>query len=144
MNNKDKELENKIKLYNLLVDQIQKYNTILWQFPALLSAANFVILPQLLKYPVLLVALPILNFPLIYAFRRMIGRQQTIILCTKEVEKDLRRSYKKYINYIPDFKAYGLPAPQLFFWTFLIFDLLLLFYSIEKLLTEGSCTQFIY
>jgi hypothetical protein len=44
-------LDSQIKLYALLVEQLQRYNTIIWQFPAALLGVNLVVVTPLASQP---------------------------------------------------------------------------------------------
>ncbi len=125
-------LENKIQLYSLLINQIQKYNTIFWQFPTILSVANLVSIVQLKDYPPLLLGLSLLNLPLIFAFYKMRVRQKTIINRAKAAEKDLL-SYREYSEYIPEFSEAKPEAPKIVLLTLSIMDIILLVYSITRI-----------
>jgi hypothetical protein len=52
----DPHIEVKLKLYGLLIDQLQKYNSILWQAPAALLVANILALDRLAGKPSILLA----------------------------------------------------------------------------------------
>ena len=64
-------LDNQIKLYALLVDQLQRYNTIIWQFPTALFAANVLAVDRLANQPLWLLFVALLNLSMIFGFKRI-------------------------------------------------------------------------
>lgn len=123
-------MREKIKLYSLLIDQIQKYNTILWQFPTALVAANFFAINNLLKYPYLLLCLSILNLSLIFAFTRMVKTQRAIIDTTKKAEVEM---IKQFPLFVPEFPQPNLQAPAVMRDILWILAIVLFFYSVLDL-----------
>ncbi len=110
MTNENNTTNHQIRLYSLLVDQIQKYNTIFWQFPTAIAAVNFLALHNFSLNPYLLFALFLLNSALIYAFTRMVCTQQTIIQVTKKAEQDLLG--KNFSSFVPKFDPKPFKAPN--------------------------------
>ena len=103
--------DNQIKLYALLVDQMQKYNSIIWQVPTALIAANFFAIDKFISNPVLLFALTVFNTVLIYAFHRMVTQQRAIIDAARRSETELKETYS---TFIPSFSETKMRAPRLF------------------------------
>lgn len=95
--------KNDLDLYKLLVDQIQKYSTIVWQFPTALFAANTLAVDKFLKSPQLLLALAIADVALVFAFQRLVSHQRTVIDAARKAEAILRQT--KVAALIPDFRA---------------------------------------
>lgn len=124
------ENDNKIKLYNLLVDQIQKYNTIIWQVPTALVAANFFALDKFLGNPTLLLVLSIFNAVLIYAYHRMIIQQRAIINASQNAEDELKKVYQ---TFIPEFHRAGIRAPSLLAYSLWVIDFYLFVYAVIQL-----------
>lgn len=90
--------DNQIKLYILLVDQLQKYNSIIWQIPTALIAANSFAFDKFSQdNPVILLGLAAVNFAIIYAYRRMIVQQSAIIDATRKAEDEIRKVYEVFI-----------------------------------------------
>lgn len=102
------ELQNKIELYKLLLDQIQKYNTILWQFPTILSIANIIALFSIRDLNTIdanaITVFAIADLGLAYAFTKMVITQSKIIDTAKEAEEELRniRGYENFVPYLED------------------------------------------
>ena len=111
MTNDAKPDDNQIKLYALLVDQIQKYNSIIWQVPTALIAANFFAIDRFSSNPWPLLALFVFNSVLIYAFHRMVTQQRAVISAAKYSEVELRKVYDAFI---PSFSDAKVRAPRLF------------------------------
>jgi hypothetical protein len=129
--------ENKLKLYSLLVDQIQKYNAIIWQVPTALVAANFFALDKFFSNPFLLLMLSIFNGVLIYAYHRMVLQQRAIIDATRKAEDDIKETYP---TFIPEFCRAGIRAPSLLVYLLWVLDFSLLIYAVAQLCTKLRCT----
>jgi len=125
--------DSKLKLYNLLVDQIQKYNAIIWQAPTALVAANFFALDKFLGNAALLLVLSIFNGVLIYAYHRMVIQQRAVIDATRKAEDDIKKIYPAFI---PKFRRAGIRAPSLLVYSLWVLDLCLLIYAITQLFTK--------
>lgn len=125
--------DNKLKLYNLLVDQIQKYNAIIWQVPTALIAANFFALDKFFGNPAILLVLSIFNGVLIYAYHRMIIQQCAVIDATRKAEDDIKGAYP---DFIPEFRRTGIRAPSLLVYSLWILDFCLFIYAGTQLFTK--------
>jgi hypothetical protein len=119
--------DNRIKLYNILVEQLQKYNTVIWQIPTALVAANFLAIDKFLSRPFLLFAISIFDAALIYVFQRMLVQQRAIISATQQSEKELREDFRPFI---PDFPKKKINAPTIFLATLWILNAALFAYSV--------------
>lgn len=108
----DKKIDDtQLKLYAMLVDQLQKYTTILWQFPTALLAANAFVLDKFLVQPFMLLAVAITDGVLTYALHRLVIQQRAIIDATKASEAILKES--TYEAFIPKFSTTKVRAPLL-------------------------------
>ncbi len=125
--------DNKLKLYNLLVDQIQKYSAITWQTPTALMAANFFALDKFFGNPPILIVLSIFNGVLIYAYHRMIIQQRAVIDATRKAEDDIKGAYP---DFIPEFRRIGIRAPSLLVYSLWILDFCLFIYAGTQLFTK--------
>ena len=114
--------DNQINLYLALVDQIQKYNSIVWQAPTALLAANILALDKFSSNPFMLLVLSIFNATLIFAFYKMVAQQRTIIDASKAAEEILKATWP---NFVPQFKKSKVSAPHLFVWTMGLLNLVL-------------------
>jgi hypothetical protein len=103
--------DTQLKLYAMLVDQLGKYTTILWQFPTALLAANAFALDKFLAQPLMMLALAIIDSVLTYALHRLVIQQGAIIIATKTSESVLRES--TYEAFIPKFSTMRVRAPLL-------------------------------
>ncbi|MBI5054492.1 MAG: hypothetical protein HZC38_04450 [Chloroflexi bacterium] len=122
--------DNQIKLYTLLVDQMQKYNSIIWQVPTALIVANFFGIDKFISNPAILFALFVFNTVLIYAFDRMVTQQRAIIDAARRSETELRNTYN---TFIPSFSETKMRAPRLFVITLGALNICLLVYVIYLL-----------
>ncbi len=95
-----------IKLYTLLVDQVQRYNSIFWQAPAALLAANVISLGALAAKPAFLLGLTVFNAVFIFAFHKLVFTQRFLIKATKSAENRLR---DRFPDFIPTFEDHPLP-----------------------------------
>lgn len=123
--------DSQLKLYGLLVDQLQKYNSIIWQAPTALVAANILALDRLEAHPLLLLAVSLFNAALILAFYKMVLQQRALIAAARSAEARLRRAWPEFI---PTFTPSKIRAPSVFVWTLAILDACLLIYSVLKIL----------
>ena len=96
------DIETRLKFYQLLVDQLQKYNTILWQFPATILAANVFALDKFLQHPGVLLGIAFLDMVFCYALQRLVIQQEAIIRATQAAEKALLEN-PDYQVFIPKF-----------------------------------------
>ena len=119
--------DNKMKLYGYLIDQLTKYNTIIWQIPTALFAANILVLDKMISKPYFIITIVIFNSSLVFAFYKMIVQQRAIIEAVRKAEKSLRVNY---IDFIPNFKISKIRATWLFVWTLGSLNLILFLYSI--------------
>ena len=132
--------ENQIKLYGILVDQLQKYNTIIWQIPTALVAANFLAIDKFHSNSPLLLALSLFNASLIYVFQRMIAQQRAIIKATKSAEAKIKN---RYATFIPTFPSKVVPAPKIFLCVIWLLNTVLLLYSVIGILCQLPCTFYV-
>jgi hypothetical protein len=127
----DPHLDVKLKLYGLLIDQFQKYNTILWQAPAALVAANTFALDRLRDKPSILLALAIFNGAFIYALWRVVGASRRIIDTMKTAQEDLLRDFP---SYIPKFNERAGRSPELLLIVMWVLDGGVALYAVWNLL----------
>jgi hypothetical protein len=99
-----------LTLYGNLVNQIQKFNDVIWQFPSALLLANLLLLKDNLDFWPGMLAILIFNFAAIYAFYKMVFSQKDIINATKALEAKLNSEFP---GYIPMFPYRGPSAPKL-------------------------------
>ena len=93
--------DTQLKVYTMLVDQIQKYNTILWQFPAAVLAANFLALDKFSPRPHILFCVAALDCILAYVFQRLVAQQKAIIKASRNMESVLKLT--SYAEFVPNF-----------------------------------------
>ncbi len=122
--------ETELKLYFALVDQLQRYNSIIWQAPTALLAANILAVERFRSFPLLLLPVAFVNATLIFAYHRMVVQQAAIIDATRKAEGKLRNAYP---DYVPSFKQSKIRAPRLMVWTLAMLDVALAVYSIVLL-----------
>jgi hypothetical protein len=91
-----------LKFYGMLVDQLHKTSTLLWQLPTALFAANAFALDKFLMQPWIVLGLSLFDFAMVYACCRVRVTQSALIPAIKEIEKELLNSSLK--NFVPDFK----------------------------------------
>lgn len=93
-------MDEQLRLYSLLIDQIQKYNSIVWQIPTALLVADVLALQQLEARPVALVGVAVVSSALTFAYYRMAVAQGTIIDAARNAEAVLR---KEHAGFVPTF-----------------------------------------
>jgi hypothetical protein len=91
------EADDKIRLYLALLDQLSKYNTIVWQVPTALAAANLIGLDRFMGKPWVLLILALFDAVLIFAFYKLVLQQCAIIRAIQDAEAELSVTYPKYI-----------------------------------------------
>ena len=91
-----------LRLYLALVDQIQKYNTILWQVPTALMAANLLALDRFANNGGVLLVLAIFDAVLIFAFYRLVQQQSILIRTSRQAEKALSGAHAQYVPAFPE------------------------------------------
>ena len=123
--------DSQLKLYGLLVDQLQKYNSLIWQVPTALVAANIFALDKLAGRPFALLAVWLFNAALIFTFYKMVMRQRAVITAAQSAEAQVRQAWP---HFIPTFTPSKVPAPSLFVWTLVLLDALLLIYCVVKMI----------
>lgn len=123
--------DTQLKLYAMLVDQLGKYTTILWQFPTALLAANAFALDKFLAQPLMMLALAIIDSVLTYALHRLVIQQGAIITATKTSEAVLRES--TYEAFIPKFSTTRVRAPLLIVYALWALTAALLVLSLIKI-----------
>jgi hypothetical protein len=99
--NGDPKIDIQLKLYQLLVNQLQKHATILWQLPTALLAANAFALDKCHEHPWLVLAVAVFNGVLAHAYRRVVIQLYAITKATKAAEALFSES--GYGVFIPEF-----------------------------------------
>jgi hypothetical protein len=120
--------DNQIKLYSLLIDQLTKYNTIIWQVPIALFGANILVFDKASTKPYFVLAMIVFNASFIFAFYKMVAQQRAIIDAAREAERELKVISK---GLVPDFKSSKLSAPFLFVWILSSLNIALLLYFFD-------------
>jgi len=152
----DKPNDKQLKLYEMLVDQLQKHTTIFWQFPVALLAANvFAVDKFLLQQPKLLLSLFLMDFALVYTFHWEILHQRAVISATQSAERLLRST--DYYTFIPQFGEKYIKIYKLLLkvpkgsnviiwglWLLTVFVLLLSLWSQSKQYAEVSAVKSLY
>jgi hypothetical protein len=126
----DEHTDHRIQLYGMLVEQIQKYNDVVWQFPTALLAVNLLAVDKLFGKPWALASVSLFNFGLIYAFYRMVVTQGKIIETAKEAEAELKLTFNKFV---PKFNKTTVSGRWLAFWALLLLNGCLLGCSVLRI-----------
>lgn len=134
MSDKTKSDDVHLKLYSLLVDQLHKYTSVLWQFPTALIVANFFALDKFLAQPRILVVLAVLDGVLVFVFARLVHHQKAIIAASTKAEEVLREELRdtKYQPFIPTFTDSCPKASNVTIWSLSLLTLFLLSYAVPK------------
>jgi len=128
-------LDNEVRLYVALVDQLHKYNSIIWQAPTALLAANAFAFNYLRLLPLFLLGLSALDAALVFAFHKMVVQQKRIIAATQTAEEELK---KRYPAFVPSFQPSRVRAPDVMVLTLVALNLCILIYSIATLFCRGA------
>ena len=100
-----KELEVNLKLYEIYLNDLQKYSTIIWQFPTALVTVNVLAINFLIDKPHVLIFIPIVNSVLIHAVFKHVHHQKAIIEAIKRIERKLKDHDEIDEKVIPDFEV---------------------------------------
>lgn len=125
--NESSSTEIQVKLYLGLVDQLQKYSAIFWQFPTALLAANLFAIDKFISNPWVLLATAVVNGVLIFAYHKLVRTQRAIIDATQKAEDVLRTTYG---DFIPVFQQSTIRSPTVVAWTLVALDGALVLYAL--------------
>lgn len=99
-------IDNILKLYGIYLNDLKKYNTIIWQFPTALVTVNILAINYLLDKPHILFFISLVNFVLLHALFKHVHHQSAIICTLKKIEYELREHYDRDgRDIIPDFEV---------------------------------------
>ena len=119
--------ESKIKLYSLLVDELFRHQTNIWQIPTALASVNFLVIHsfQSQRYP--LFALLIFNAGIVFVFYQMVESQYKIMDTIKKAEDAFNPMLAVFLPKIetPNKKNY---SPFVFVWILVSLELLFAIY----------------
>jgi hypothetical protein len=120
--------DRQIKLYELLVDQILRYDAILWQLPTALIIGNLLAIEKFLTSPIPLSALAVFNLGLIFVFGRMVRCQTIITEATRNAEDRLR---SRFGDFLPAFAPkHKISSPTFFTYVLWLLELGLIIYIV--------------
>jgi hypothetical protein len=136
MTKKDVQEENEIKLYTLLVDELFKHHTNIWQIPTALITVNFLVLNifQLQWYP--LTALLVFNAGMIFVFCQLVNSQKQIINTIKLAEDALDPSFRAFL---PKVKSSNIPSTLIFVFVLIFLELFLACYIVSLCCAKHLC-----
>ena len=125
-----------LSIYKIYSDDLQKYNSIIWQFPTALITVNILFLHYFFNNTHVLFFISLANFMLLHALFKHIHHQKAIINALKNIEIQLRNYYLDGI--IPDFEPKNrilkIHSTYLVFYTLVVFNsVYFLYISIDLL-----------
>ena len=131
------DVDNILKLYGIYSNDLQKYNTTIWQFPTALVTVNILAINFFIDKPHLLLFIPlVVNFVLLHALFKQIHHQRAIINALRKIEGKLREHYDQ--DMIPDFEVKNgilkKNSADLLSYSLLILNIVFLCYTLCKLL----------
>ena len=97
MTTQTSDLENEIKLYGLLVDQLFRHQSIIWQMPTALISVNLIAIYNFHHSPGPLAALWLFNAAMIFVFCQMVRAQMKIVQTIVRAESVLGLSYPDFL-----------------------------------------------
>ncbi|MGD1046715.1 MAG: hypothetical protein ABR936_15510 [Bacteroidota bacterium] len=116
--------KNEIKLYTLLIDELFRHQTNIWQIPTALLSVNLIAIyyfkSECVLLTVVLMVLWLFNAGLIFVFYQMVKAQMKIIGSIKEAEGKLGLTFPMFL---PKIKEPPIKSP----WVFLVILILLEF-----------------
>ncbi len=137
-NNKERELDTsvhlrdrEIKLYELIVDQLHRYGSIIWQLPTALVAANLLAFQHASHLPLVLIGIALFNGAMIYVLHRMTTQQRALIEAARNAEAALGVHYP---GFVPSFARAGVSAPRVLLATMVVLDAGLFLFAYGSLL----------
>ena len=132
MNNVD----NILKLYGIYSNDLQKYSTIIWQFPTALVTVNILAINFFIDKPQLLLFIPLVNFVLLHSLFKQVHIQRALINALRKIEGKLREHYDQ--DMIPNFEVKNwilkIRSALLLSYSLLILNTVFLFYILWWLL----------
>ena len=130
------DIGNILKLYEIYSNDLQKYDTIIWQFPTALVTVNILAITFLIDKPHLLLFIPLVNFVLLHALFKHVHNQHAIIETLRKIEGKLREYYDQ--GMIPNFETktriLKIKSAPLLSYSLLILNIVLLIYTVWGLL----------
>ena len=127
-----------VKLYALLIDQLQRYNSIVWQVPTALVAADVVAFQQLQSWPFAMLGVSLVSAVLSFAYYRMVVQQEAIISATRKAELSLRIGHDAFI---PEFQRSAVSARWLIVVALAVFNLGFTLFALRRLRTPPPVTR---
>lgn len=124
-------MDEQVRLYSLLVDQIQRYNSIVWQVPTGLVAADVVALQQLNDRPLAMFGVALVSGTLTFAYYRMVVSQGILIRAARAAEAQLR---DQYVGFVPNFPNAPVSSRWLIVAALVLFNVGLVIYAVMQLL----------
>lgn len=120
-------VENEIKLYSLLVDELFRHQTNIWQIPTALISVNLVAIYNFQSQWVPLAVLCIFNAGLIFVFCQMVKAQMKIIDTIKKAEEKLKPTF---LAFLPNIREPKIKSPYVFVGILLLLEIILAGYII--------------
>jgi len=124
-----------LKLYGFYSNDLQKYNTIIWQFPTALITVNILAINFFIDKPHLLLFIPLVNFVLLHALFKQVHIQRALINALKKIEGKLQEHYGH--DMIPNFETKNrilkIKSAPLLCYSLLILNIFFLFYILLRL-----------
>lgn len=128
------DVDNILKLYGIYSNDLQRYNTIIWQFPTALVTVNIFAINFFIDKPHFLLFIPLVNFVLLHALFKHTHHQQAIISALRKIEVKLQKHYDR--DMIPNFeirnRVLKISSRFLLSYCLLILNIVLLFYVLCK------------
>ena len=120
-----------IRLYELYSKSLENYNGIIWQYPtAYLTLNGGAIALFLGRSPLLLIALGILNFLLLFHIAKHIHNQTALIGALRNIESQLPHYYPP--NFVPRWQSKNVilkhRAAHWVTWSFFVFNIIFLIF----------------
>ena len=103
-------LDRQIKLYGVIVDQLHRCTSILWQAPIVLVAANVLALDRLYERPWAVLALGLFDAAFIFGLHKIVLRQRSLVVARRRAENML--GDEGLADFVPKFEASRLSAPR--------------------------------
>lgn len=130
--------ENTIRLYELYSNSLESYNSNIWQYPtAYLTLNGGAIALFLDSSPIILIALGMLNFLLLFHIAKHIHNQTALIVALRNIESRLPDYYPT--QFVPRWQSDNVilkrRAANWVTWSFFVFNIIFLIFVSGRSLT---------
>ena len=130
-----KDMEDIIKLYEIYSKDVQKYDTLIWQFPIALITVNILAIYYFIDHYQVLFFVTLVNFVLLHALFKHAHHRHAIITAIQKIELKLQEYYEQ--GMVPNFRVENwilkIKSTSLILYILLILNIGFFFYVLWRL-----------